>query len=244
MRRAPVPALVCAGSAYALQEKAPAALWRRAKMAQIIGIKMIGEMSTPKQLSGGTAMSPKTIGILSVAGMCVFVGACYLVGHMLILYLLFAAAVLLGPVLFLVGLYKLYARLSKRLRCKEETQGYVVDYILSPWKYANPHRRPHRSRNYYYRWFPVVEYEVDGQRLRQKNKVSFLTASDERPAERMTPLRYDPKHPKRFYLPEGPNEFSSSGWISTVLFLFVGGMFIPFSALAILFFAGWITGNL
>ena len=244
LRRAPVPALVCAGSAYALQEKAPAALWRRAKMAQIIGIKMIGEMSTPKQLSGGTAMSPKTIGILSVAGMCVFVGAYYLVGHMLILYLLFATAVLLGPILFLVGLHKLYARLSKRLRCKEETQGYVVDYILSPWKYANPHRRPHRSRNYYYRWFPVVEYEVDGQRLRQKNKISFLTASDERPVERMTPLRYDPKHPKRFYLPEGPNEFSSSGWISTVLFLFVGGMFIPFSALAILFFAGWITGNL
>lgn len=116
-------------------------------------------------------MSPKAIGILSVAGMCVFVGAYYLVGHMLILYLLFATAVLLGPILFLVGLHKLYARLSKRLRCKEETQGYVVDYILSPWKYANPHRRPHRSRNYYYRWFPVVEYEVDGQRLRQKNKI-------------------------------------------------------------------------
>ena len=85
-------------------------------MAQIIGIKMIGEMSTPKQLSGGTAMSPITIGILSVAGMCVFVGAYYLVGHMLILYLLFTAAVFLGPILFLVGLYKLYARLSKRLR--------------------------------------------------------------------------------------------------------------------------------
>ena len=134
----------------------------------------ISKFSEPKQLSGGAAMSPKAIGILSVAGMCVFVGAYYLVGHMLILYLLFATAVLLGPILFLVGLHKLYARLSKRLRCKEETQGYVVDYILSPWKYANPHRRPHRSRNYYYRWFPVVEYEVDGQRLRQKNKKKLI----------------------------------------------------------------------
>lgn len=182
-------------------------------------------------------MSPKAIGILSVAGMCVFAGAYCLVGYMLILYMLFAAAVLLGPILFLVGLRKLYVRLSKRLRCKEETQGYVVDYILSPWKYANPHRQPHRSRTYYYRWFPVVEYEVDGQRLRQKNKVAFLTASDERPVERTTPLRYDPKHPKRFYLPEGPNEFSSFDWITTVLFLFVGGMFIPASVLAIFFLA-------
>lgn len=71
-------------------------------------------------------MSPKAVGILSVAGMCIFVGIYYLVGHMLILYLLFAAAVLLGPILLLVGLRKLYARLSKRLRCKEETQGCPV----------------------------------------------------------------------------------------------------------------------
>lgn len=168
---------------------------------------------------------------------CVSLPVLIALGYMLILYLLFAAAVLLGPILFLVGLRKLYVRLSKRLRCKEETQGYVVDYILSPWKYANPHRQPHRSRTYYYRWFPVVEYEVDGQRLRQKNKVAFLTASDERPVERTTPLRYDPKHPKRFYLPEGPNEFSSFDWITTVLFLFVGGMFIPASVLAIFFLA-------
>lgn len=203
------------------------------------------KFSEPKQLSGGAAMSPKAVGILSVAGMCIFFGTYYLVGHMLILYLLFAAAVLLGPILFLVGLHKLYARLSKRLRCKKETQGYVVDYILSPWKYANPYRRRlHRHRTYYYRWFPVVEYEADGQRLRQKNKVAFLTASDKRPVERTTLLRYDPKYPKRFYLPGGPNEFSSSDWITTVLFLFVGGMFIPVSVLAILFFASWITGNL
>ena len=87
-------------------------------------------------------MSPKAVGILSVAGMCIFVGIYYLVGHMLILYLLFAAAVLLGPILFLVGLRKLYVRLSKRLRCKEETQGYVVDYILSPWKYGGTAEKP------------------------------------------------------------------------------------------------------
>lgn len=174
-------------------------------------------------------MPPAAAALISLVLLGAFLIAYSLAGPVLLLYLMAAALVLLGPILLAAGLRMLYIRLVKRIRCKAETEGHIVDYILSPWKRASMHTFP-VYRRYRPRWFPVVEYEADGRKFRRKNKTCVL--SDERPPEETTPLRYDPRHPKRFYLPEHANEFSSFDWMAAVMLLLAGGGFTVISVMA------------
>lgn len=182
---------------------------------------------------------PTSVTILLIISIILFYAviiACYFVGLKLLLYLMIAAAILVGPVLFCVGVRMLYVHLNNRIRCRTETEGHIVDYILRPQKGAsmNTSQGPHR---YYSQWVPVVEYEADGQRFRQKNKTCILANC--RPKEETMVLRYDPRHPKRFYIPDYTADLSY-GKIGVALFLlFWGACFtLVFSVVGIAF---WIT---
>ena len=172
---------------------------------------------------------------IAAALLWIFNLALCIVGIKLLLYLMFAVLILAGPILLLVGLRMLYVRLYKLLRCRAETEGHIVDYVLSPWKYVST-RKFHVRHRYYSRWFPVVEYEAGGQRFRQQYKTCVL--SNERPNEETTLLRYNPKHPKRFSIPAYTTEFSLVGWVSTALFLYVGG---GLTSVSLLFIASWMS---
>ena len=129
------------------------------------------------------------------------------------------AFVVVGPALLSAGLWKLCAHLRKRFRCRVEAEAQIVDFVLSKWKKSSVRI----GHGYYSRWYPVYEYEAEGRRIRRQSKVCILSRREpEKGTER---LRYDPRHPERFYV---PGEFTKMDWITVVMLLYVGGGFTAF----------------
>lgn len=144
---------------------------------------------------------------------------------------IFAAAFLIvGPSLLSVGLWKLCRHLHKRLRCTVRTEGEVVAFVPGKWK--KPVKRGVRHI-YYTRWFPVYEYNAEGQRIRRKSKIPVLALQE--PEKGAESLRYDPRFPERFYI---PGEFTKMDWIVIGMLLYVGGGFTAFLVYGVI---GWLT---
>lgn len=142
----------------------------------------------------------------------------------------YAAFIIVGPTLLSVGLWKLCRYLHKRMRCTVETEGEIVAFVPGKWK--KPVERG-VSHIYYTRWFPVYEYEAEGRRIRRQSKIPMLALTE--PEKGAEILRYDPRHPERFYI---LGEFTKMDWIVTGMLLYVGG---GFTALLIYGVISWLT---
>lgn len=176
--------------------------------------------------------------LVIVAIVILFVGI-WLVGLVFLRYTLATSVAFLGPVLLFMGLRRLFIRLDKRIRYRSETQGHIVYYIRSPWN--DKIKRSHADLRFYTPWFPVVEYEAGGKWFRQKSEIAVLCdARNKQPPETTMLIRYDPKHPERFYIPEYALEFSFTNWFVSVLFLFVGACLVYASVLGV---AVWIAAG-
>ena len=142
----------------------------------------------------------------------------------------YAAFIIVGPALLSAGLWKLCRHLHKRIRCTAAAEGEIVAFVPGKWK--KPVERGVRHI-YYTRWFPVYEYEAEGQKIRRQSKVPMLGLTE--PKKGPAALRYDPRRPERFYI---PGEFTKMDWIVTGMLLYVGG---GFTAVLVHSAAAWLT---
>ena len=120
---------------------------------------------------------------------------------------IFAAAFILW------GLYLIYRLIARSRKCTAETVGTVIGRDAK--RRSSGGRRHRRSTLNYY---PVVEFEADGQKVSGTADIS--SSNSEKYADgTMLTVRYDPENPQEFII---KNKSAKGTLVSAVIMILLG----------------------